>query len=253
METKISISSYASSNIGLVRTTNEDFFAQMHYERFFAVADGIGGHNAGEVAAKETVEFLCKEMELLHPILQTIEEHEKAVKHFDTLIDLVNQRILTLGEKHTQFQGMGTTLCFTYFFDRYLLYSHVGDSRLYRYRGGDLTQLTMDHSIRNIAKKTPHSPPSSSKNISKKSLIKAIGTHKNIDPDIGIEALCVNDVYFLCSDGLSDFVSHQEILSILKKNQSIDASTEELIERAIYRGGKDNVTVLMMKVHDISR
>ncbi len=251
MDPKFFISSYASSNIGLVRTTNEDFFAQMHSERFFAIADGIGGHNAGEVAAKETVEFLCREMQLLHPLLQTLEHHEKAVDHFDQLIDNVNERILSLGEKHKQLEGMGTTLCFTYFFDKYLLYSHVGDSRLYRFREGELEQLTSDHSIENITKKRPHLSPA--KNISKKSLIQAIGTHRHIEPDIGIEPLCRNDVYFLCSDGLSDFVSHQEILSILKKNQSIDATTEELIERAIYRGGKDNITVLMMKVHDLPR
>ncbi|MBI5274558.1 MAG: serine/threonine-protein phosphatase [Chlamydiales bacterium] len=249
MEEKYIISSYACSNIGLVRTSNEDFFSQMHNERFFILADGMGGHNAGEVAAKEAVEFICKEIELLHSSF-SLKEHHLLIPHLNQIISSVNERIILLSERDKTLTGMGTTICASYFHQNHLIYTHVGDSRLYRFRAGQLKQITIDHSLENAIKKYSKNFYFIPKNHSKKSLMQAIGIHRKVDPDIGIESVMTGDIYFLCSDGLSDFVSNEEIHEILIKNMEIDKTTESLIEQAIYRGGKDNITVIMMKVHD---
>lgn len=250
MEEKYIISSYACSNIGLVRTSNEDFFSQLHKERFFILADGMGGHNAGEVAAKEAVEFICKEIESLHSLLLSLKEHHLIIPHLNQIINSVNERIILLSEKDKTLSGMGTTICSSYFYDQHLIYTHVGDSRLYRFRKGNLTQITTDHSLENAIKKYSKNFYFIPKNHSKKSLMQAVGIHRKIEPDIGIESVTADDIYFLCSDGLTDFVSNHEIHEILNRNKEIDETTEALIEKAIHRGGKDNITVIMMKVNE---
>lgn len=244
------ISSYACSNIGLVRTSNEDFFAQLQNENFFIIADGMGGHNAGEVAAKEAVEFICSEIQSVHNSLRSIDEKKRIIKHLNKLINTVNQRIITMSNSNESLKGMGTTLCSSYFKNNYLIYSHVGDSRLYRFRKNKLEQLTADHSLENAAKISPSKKILLNSPRSKKYLTQAIGIHKKITPEIGIESVFHDDIYFLCSDGLTDFVSNDEIKKVLLENDSIDEMTESLIEQAIHRGGKDNITIIMMKVNE---
>lgn len=247
MESEFTINSYASTNIGLVRTTNEDFFAQLPDKKFFILADGMGGHNAGEVAAKEAVEFICKEIEQLHFGFLKAKKNQLLVKKLKELVLSVNKRIIKLSSQDPSLNGMGTTICSSYFFNNYIIYTHVGDSRLYRFRNNQLERLTIDHSLGNILKKDPTLKIPAHH---KKSLTQAIGTHKSIAPDIGIEKVNENDIYFLCSDGLTDFVSDNEIQKVLIDHESIDEITEVLIEQAIHRGGRDNITIVMMKVHE---
>ncbi len=245
------LDSFGQSDIGLVRKNNEDIWDSLNEHSFFVLADGMGGHKAGEVAAKEAVYFVCSSMKDL------FDSQEKNWTIFDLSafskisIENANSWVYHMGRKEKSLQGMGTTLCTLLFFQRSLIYGHVGDSRIYRHREGILTQLTADHSLRNqmIAKGTfdpNHAKPFPYKNV----LTRAIGTHKDVEPEIHVAPVAPHDVYLMCSDGLTDFVDDSVIAKTLSENWSIEAMTESLIEKAKLGGGSDNITIVVIQVSE---
>ena len=143
------LSSSGLSDVGLVRFNNEDVLLMLKEQGFFALADGMGGHKAGEVAAREAIRFMST----------SIEEHFISSKKIWNIFELssfnrlcienANSWVYHLGKKKHAYQGMGTTLCTLHFYERSLIYGHVGDSRIYRIREGILKQLTEDHSLKN--------------------------------------------------------------------------------------------------------
>ncbi len=241
MHLPYSVESFGISDLGLVRGNNEDVFHEIPLHRFFVLADGMGGHNAGEIAAKEVVHHLstsvCQFFSSQEEFPFTAEEipfqlHQAIVK--------ANLWVHALSEQKKELSGMGTTLCCLLLHKESLIYAHVGDSRIYRFRES-LEQLTEDHSLLNTT-------PTASKNI----ITRAVGTNPSVEPDISLSKIEPNDIYFLCSDGLTDFVSDEELCDILTKNQScIKTASQRMIESAKNKGGSDNITVLMIKiVHD---
>ncbi|MBS0628113.1 MAG: serine/threonine-protein phosphatase [Verrucomicrobia bacterium] len=224
------VESFGISDLGLARDTNEDVFHEIPIHRFFVLADGMGGHNAGEVAAKEAVHHLSTS------ICQIFSSEKKT-----PLPDLLHKAILganswvhQLSEQKEEFQGMGTTLCCLLLQDDHLICAHIGDSRIYRFRG-HLNQITEDHRV---------SAPSNKKNM----ITKAIGTNPHVEPSISTLPIAPNDIYFLCSDGLTDYVSDEEISNILQNHICIKLASQELINQAKLKGGGDNITILMVKV-----
>ena len=222
------VESFGISDLGLVRKNNEDVFHELLIHRFFILADGMGGHNAGEIAAKEVVHHLSTSVcqilaseESLHNIPSLL--HEAITK--------ANRWVHQLSEQKHEFQGMGTTLCCLLMHQDSLVYANVGDSRIYRFRE-DLTQITEDHSLY--------------KNI----ITRAIGTSPHVEPDIKITSVQPGDIYFLCSDGLTDYVSDQEILKILLHQPCIKTASTQMIHAAKSKGGNDNITILMIRVLD---
>jgi len=243
------LDSYGLSDIGLVRSNNEDVWTSMREHGFFALADGMGGHNAGEVAAKEAVRFVCSSIEELFTA------SEKSWNIFDLSsfsklsMENANSWIHHLGKKKKDYQGMGTTLCTLLFHESSLIYGHVGDSRIYRFRSGMLDQLTSDHSLRNemISKGKFHEKDA--KNFPYKNVLtRAIGTHSDVEAEIHIAPVNPHDVYLMCTDGLTDHVDDQEISRILQKNLNPETATLTLIEQAKKRGGNDNITIVMVKI-----
>lgn len=246
-----SLSSFGMSDVGLVRSNNEDVFLSLDEYAFFAIADGMGGHNAGEIAAMEAVRFVCASIEELFV------SSERNWNIFDLTafnklcIENANSWVHHLGKKKKIYKGMGTTICTLLFHERSLIYGHVGDSRIYRFRGGLLEQLTVDHSLTNqmIAKgqiKKENAGTLQYKNV----LTRALGTHNEVEAEIHIAPVNPDDIYLMCSDGLTDQVSDEEIAEILKKNKDIKKGTTALIDRAKKEGGQDNVTVVLVKTDE---
>jgi serine/threonine protein phosphatase PrpC len=238
MHPPYSVESFGISDLGLVRSNNEDVFHEIPLHRFFVLADGMGGHNAGEIAAKEVVHHLSTS------VCQFFSSQEN---YYEDLPSQLHQAILkanlwvhALSEQKKELSGMGTTLCCLLLHQESLIYAHVGDSRIYRFRES-LQQLTEDHSPLNA-------PPTANKNI----ITRAIGTNPSVEPDISLSKVEPGDIYFLCSDGLTDFVSDEELCDILNKNHScIKTTSQRMIESAKNKGGSDNITVLMIKIiHD---
>lgn len=242
------IESFGLSDIGPVRPNNEDVWLALRKERFFALADGMGGHNAGEIAAKETIQSLSQAVQKISKGGKKSELSSKEfIEFLQTAIENANQRVFQLGKEDTSLQGMGTTLCCLYLYQDSVIYAHVGDSRIYRYRGGELSQLTEDHSLLSeLLSSGQIEKPSAMpfKNV----ITRAIGTSSKVLPEIASATAKAGDIFFMCSDGLTDFVSVWEMETILGSRMSMKKKVEALIERAKEKGSHDNITLLMIKI-----
>ncbi len=236
---------FGLSDIGLVRQNNEDAWLLLP-ECFYALADGMGGHNAGEVAARESLEKLCLSVRNFlsslvpekAPLSQLINELKKA-------IIATNTHVYQLAQKNNNYSGMGTTLCCTLFFDDKVIYAHVGDSRIYRYRQGQITRLTEDHSMMVELKKNTQEQESP---YLRNMITRSIGNQPTVEPDISYNQIQSGDLYLLCSDGLSDVISDQMMEKILAEDVPIERSCYQLVELAKQKGSTDNITLVMIKV-----
>lgn len=236
------------SDMGLVRQNNEDVWAQLPSIGLFLLADGMGGHQAGEVAAKETVASLCKVLKKKlisskdSSFLEMQEILKKAIIH-------VNNLVYRMGRSSKELRGMGTTLCCLWFQREGLIFAHVGDSRIYRLRNENFEQLTKDHSLfRDLVDQGQLNDLQATDFIYKNIITKAIGTESKVDPTVNSTDVQVGDTYLMCSDGLSDLLSAKEIAAILKESISKEAAAEALVKRANAEGGRDNITVVIVKI-----
>ncbi len=244
------LKSASVSDIGLVRQNNEDVCAELPDCHFYIVADGMGGHQAGEIASKTAVETFLdlvrkgKSKELAR---EPLTESFNYLKH---AIEIVNQTVYQKGRSSPEFKGMGTTLCFLYFHEQGLVYGHVGDSRIYRLRNHKLEQLTKDHSL--IRELVEHGQLSERQigdyYIYKNIITKAVGTEPKVEPTIKIAEIHSDDLYFMCTDGLSDLIPKEEIESILNFHTQLPDAIATLVQAAKDRGAHDNVTVMLVKV-----
>lgn len=231
---------YAISDIGLIRKNNEDFWAQLPQKKFFILTDGMGGHNAGEVAAQETVSFLCDSIRKL-----TIESGEPIPSLISKLKDQIEQTngyIYRLGQENPLYRGMGTTLCCMLVHDDSLIYAHVGDSRIYRLRHS-LEMLTSDHAS-SIEIKKEACPPQI-KNI----ITRSIGNKAAANPEITSTKILPGDLFFLCSDGLTDILPDPLIENIITHSPSLSSACQKLVALAKEKGGSDNITIVMIKFY----
>ncbi len=245
-------SAYGHSDIGLVRQNNEDFWQGLAELHFFALADGMGGHRAGEVASKEAVTSLC---DIIQNSLSTQKEHltmEEMHGVMQLAYEEVNKVVYRKSRSNYEYRGMGTTLCSLYFHEQGLISCHVGDSRIYRQRNGMLEQLTKDDSlVREMIDSGRLSIDEVVKGAAYKSIItKAIGTEPNVEPSVHTYDLVEEDIFLMCSDGLSDMLTSSEIEEIINAKADVKKCVKELISTAKERGGFDNVTVVLIKVHD---
>jgi serine/threonine protein phosphatase PrpC len=227
------IESYGISDIGLSRANNEDVWAELPDCNFYVLADGMGGHQAGEVAAKEAVMEMCDAIDTLFAKKEPLSQ-SGVIAGLHRGIIAANTWVRTLAKQHPELSGMGTTLCCFCLFEETLIYAHVGDSRIYRFRK-KLTCLTADHSVRQE---------------NKSMLTQAIGTSSLLGPEIATAPVVIGDIYFLCSDGLTDYVADDEIETILQKSTSLKDAAIELVETAKAAGGNDNITILMIKLYE---
>ncbi len=251
MSTLFTFESFGKSDVGLIRKSNEDVFRELPKERFFVLADGMGGHQAGEIAASRAVEYMCTGIQNYFSNKKESVEVEELQSHIESVIENTNLWVHHLGRSNPNFYGMGTTLASALFFKNYIIYSHVGDSRIYRFRNNKLNLLTQDHTY--ISKNEPTKENPNLVSSSRKVLAKAIGTSIFVTPEIKSEKIESGDIYLLSSDGLHDLVSDAHIESLLKNSLDLCQIGNHLIETAKERGGHDNITLLLVRIHDISR
>ena len=238
------------SDIGLVRENNEDVWAEIEEINFFVLADGMGGHQAGEVASREAVSHLLR---LVRKAFKTtkkksVNEAAKAIKH---AIVQVNTIVYRISKSKKELGGMGSTLCCLLLHEEGAVFAHVGDSRIYRFRGGHIEQMTRDHSLfRELVDlgqlSEAYAPDFAYKNI----ITRAIGTEPKVEVSVDICDIEPDDIFLLCSDGLSDLLTPAEMQTILKEDKSVDQWVQALISAANARGGVDNVTSVLIHIHE---
>lgn len=241
---------------GKVRTHNEDAVFTDGAHGLVVVADGMGGHKAGDVASKMTVQALSEALAATRTDERTpsgrwsIFKRKQTVR--DRLVDAIkraNRVVLDTARRRPECKGMGTTVVAACLDDGVLYYAHVGDSRLYRLRDGELEQLSEDHSLLNEylrlgvikgenAARFPY------KNI----IVRALGLSPTVDVDAGQDVPQVGDRYLLCSDGLTDMVDDDGITAELERSGDPDTIAAGLIEAALAAGGLDNVTAVVADV-----
>ena len=229
------------SDIGLIRQNNEDVWAAHPEQGLFVLADGMGGHKAGEVAAQEAIDQFC----LLMKQQPTITNDPAVLR---AAIEFANLRVYEKSRQSDAYKGMGTTLCCLQWTKDSVLYAHVGDSRIYRYREQKLEQLTNDHSLLAQWLAEGNNLTDTHKPIPYKNIItRSIGTSKKANPDVHITPHLPNDLFILCSDGLSDVLTLIDIELIVARCESLSLMASRLIEKAKIKGSSDNITVLIVQ------
>ncbi len=249
----IQIASYGLSDTGLVRKNNEDVWGSLPQHHLYVLADGMGGHQAGEVASRETCLFIMS-------FLRNAFEKEKIeLMSSDEVGDLVrlafietNHFVNQLSLTHELLRGMGTTLVCLYFHEDSCIIAHVGDSRIYRARNDELKQLTSDHSlVRQLADSGKKSAWQVEEASVKNIITRAIGTEAFVEPTVDVAKVKENDLYLLCSDGLTDLVSSDEINQVLKATLTVEEKVRSLIAKAKRKGGHDNITCICIEVKEL--
>ena len=247
------------SDVGRQREHNEDRFVILPDHSLFIVADGMGGHRAGDVASTiartEVADFfkttMTEDITWPFPFDQSKTEEENKLI---TGIKLANRKIYDKALGSRELHGMGTTVVgLLYAPKRNQAYvAHVGDSRCYRVRNGSIEQLTRDHSLINeYLQAMPELPTEQRDNLPKNVITRALGMHDQVQVDTKVDTPHPGDVYVLCSDGLSGMLTDQEIAEIVSASvNDLDTVVKTLIARANEHGGEDNVTAVCVRVAD---
>ena len=243
------------TNIGLKRAHNEDSFFLPEGDRLVIVADGMGGHASGEVASKMAVDTVAEhfrntaeDAELTWPFkLDGADKYD--ANRLSTGIKLANLRIFDKAQRDEGCHGMGTTIVASLFLDDKVLIGHVGDSRVYRLRDGQLTQLTEDHSLLNdYIRMKRLSSEDVGKFPHKNVIVRALGMKESVQVDLLSDPTRLGDVYLLCSDGLTGMVDDAGLSYILTEEPDLDTACERLIHAANRNGGQDNITCCLARL-----
>lgn len=246
------VTAYGVSDIGLVRQNNEDSWAQLPELNFFVLADGMGGHRAGEVAAREAVKALCDQFKQTTAIAGPHLSLDEAYGLVQLSIEHANNTVYQLSRSDIELRGMGTTLCCIYCHPKGIIYAHVGDSRIYRLQNKHLEQLTKDHSLlRELVDLGQIDEQNAGDFLYKNIITKAIGTEKSIEPSVHICDIVNQDIFLMCSDGLSDMLSIDEMEAIINENPHIETAAKQLVAKAKEKGGFDNITLLLIKINEV--
>lgn len=236
----MTLSSFGITDIGPSRPNNEDVWTALPEIGFFALADGMGGHLAGEIAAQEAIDHLCASIKKLKP-----SSPSAFVSDLRHAIEKANLSVFRLGQKNESYNGMGTTLCCLMHFENTVVYAHVGDSRIYRMRDGKLSLLTQDHSL--YAKWQSYGKESQTPFPYKNVITKAIGTAPKSDPEIASAELLPGDLFLLCSDGLSDVLTLEELEGHINTAPDLPTKGHLLIKAAKIKGSSDNMTLILIQ------
>ena len=246
------------TNVGCKRDHNEDAFYLPTSERLAIVADGMGGHASGEVASKLAVETIVShfqttenEQELTWPY-KVDRGNRYHINRLVTAIKMANLQSHDEAERKTECHGMGTTVVSTLFVNGVVLIGHVGDSRLYRLRDGRLEQLTEDHSLLNDYVKMKHLSPGEIASFPHKNVIvRALGMKPSVEVDIIVDQPRRDDLYLLCTDGLSGMVPDPELAELASQEPDLDKLCERLVAAANAHGGLDNITVVCARLEPL--
>lgn len=235
---------FSITDVGQKRNMNQDYVftsenAIGNLPNLFVVADGMGGHNAGDFASKYTVEMLIKSIEST--------KETNPVRILKEAIEQANTKLVNQAEMHDEMKGMGTTLVAATIQNEYMYVSNVGDSRLYVI-SHDIRQITKDHSLVEEMIRMGEIDREDARNHPDKNIItRAIGAGSDIVVDFFERKMESGDTVLICSDGLTNMLTDTKIKNVIKKKNKIEEKAKELVEIANRNGGKDNITVILIE------
>ncbi|MBY0454039.1 MAG: Stp1/IreP family PP2C-type Ser/Thr phosphatase [Burkholderiaceae bacterium] len=238
----------ARTDCGRVRGNNEDAVSVDTQVQVAVLADGMGGYNAGEIASSMATEFVCAEM-----ARWLTQAHRPLVSNdvrraLEICIENANLAIFAAARDHAAYNGMGTTLVASIFFGQRLMLAHVGDSRCYRLRAGQLVQLTRDHSWLQEQIDAGFITPQQAAQSGQRNLVtRALGVEDAVEVELNEFAVEPHDLYLLCSDGLSEMLPAAAIATLVSAAEPLDDKAHHLIEAANTNGGGDNISVVLVQ------
>jgi len=236
------------SDIGIKRSVNEDraaMFVRSDFVRLGVVADGMGGHNAGDIASDMAITQIGECFESATP--DQFYSVDSIKKWFLEAVKKINKLIFTYSLTHEDCQGMGTTFLAVVLTGQQRVLCHIGDSRAYDWHEGKMQQLTKDHSYVNVLVDHGEISVEEAERHPRKNLItKALGTEKDIEPDFISLIIPTYSYLLLCSDGLSNKLSIDDMNKILSSNDSIDVKGTQLVDLANAKGGEDNISLVLI-------
>jgi PPM family protein phosphatase len=236
------IKAFGISDVGLKRTNNEDAFAVRPESAFCVVADGMGGAAAGEIASRIFVDT-AQEVLTDSGSVDVMAERVKGA------FTLANKRMLDHVAVKPDHAGMGCTAEILAVTDDEVVIGHVGDSRTYRLRSGELKQLTLDHSlVQEQLNKGIISEAEARTHPMRNVILRAVGVRETVELDILKGKGIPGDIFLLCSDGLTDMIDDTQVLSCMGQGQDLEAIADRLVGSAKAAGGKDNITVVLVKL-----
>lgn len=227
----------ARSNIGKVRQSNQDALISAPEMRLWGVADGMGGHNGGETASASARDGLLEQLYGKSP-------EQGALR---TAIGAVNRSLYLQQKEDDALSGMGTTLTVLWLSDHCVYLGHVGDSRAYRLRDGELKQITDDHSVvAELLRSGMLTPEQAANHPLRNVITRAVGTEDGIEIDLMCEERRPGDVWLVCSDGLHGMVTDEKMAEIIKSCK-LEKAAGKLIAAALEAGGRDNVSLVLLQ------
>ncbi len=257
MSLKGKFSFVALTDVGRVREHNEDDVGSRPDIGLWVLADGMGGYNAGEIASGIAVKTV---IDMVEAACRTERRHEveSGTGHMRQTIVLrdavhrANKIIHQTAQSQPQCEGMGTTLVACLFFDNRVSIAHVGDSRLYLMRDNRFEQVTMDHSLlQELVDRGFYSPEEAQRATNRNYVTRALGVEPTVDVEVQEMAVSKEDYFLLCSDGLPDMVEDEDIhLTINTFHGDMDTIGEQLVKLTNDNGGRDNVSVVLVRVVD---
>jgi protein phosphatase len=255
MANNVGLEFAAKTDTGMVRSQNEDTIAFSPEHGIAILADGMGGYNAGEVASGIATAVLKQSLEEGLDRLQNqsdmLTKRSRQIQHLMVeSIHRANASILEAARLESQYKGMGTTLVAALFDHDKVAVAHVGDSRAYRFRQGELTQITRDHSLLQEQIDAGLISPEWARFSQHKNLVtRAVGVDHEIEVEIHEHSTEPGDIYLLCSDGLSDMLATEEISDILTGLEpDLESACAVLVQQANDNGGHDNISVVLIRV-----
>ncbi|MFD1288285.1 Stp1/IreP family PP2C-type Ser/Thr phosphatase [Laceyella putida] len=236
------------TDIGCVRDLNEDSTGLIVTKSgavIAIVADGMGGHQAGDVASREAVDTIQKVLRVEDLDVSTDEKSDLLLH----AVGKANERVYTLATENSHMQGMGTTTIAAIVDEHEVVLAHVGDSRAYVLHNGGLYQLTEDHSYVNLLRKHGQITEEEARNHPQRNMIvRAVGTSEDVEVDLINTPWSDGDLLLLCSDGLTTMVSEREIGIVMSStSMNIEEKADKLIQLALEAGGNDNISLILLQ------
>ena len=246
----ISYEFFSQTDPGLLRDNNEDAVTFDADTRLAILADGMGGYNAGEIAANMATTFIKTELMRWLAEVGKRAGAKEVKRAMEICVDNANRSIFSSANANSQYAGMGTTLVLAIFQETRVIVGHVGDSRGYLFRSGELYQITRDHSLlQEQLDAGLITPEEAAVSLNKNLVTRALGVEDSVLLEAHEHVLEPEDVYLLCSDGLTDMVADAQIAQILANDEPLELRAKRLVDTANANGGRDNITVLLIQAH----
>jgi protein phosphatase len=239
---------FARTDRGRVRNNNEDSVAFDRDAQIAVLADGMGGYNAGEVASAMATTFIRTEMARWLAHAGQNAQTTDVRKALEICVENANHAVLGASLLNPQYAGMGTTLVVGVFRGERLILGHIGDSRCYRLRDGVLQQITRDHSwLQEQVDAGLMTPQQAAVSTNGNLVTRALGVEPHVQMEVNEFQVAPNDLFLLCSDGLTDMVPDADVADMVRASLSLEEKTNLLVDTANAQGGRDNISVLLVQ------